>query len=184
MWYVLKFWYVRWAIIFPGWADGSIFQEKQIEELEEDDVQIVLQKTPRVGTSSDFSDHNSDFLFNAGCILSSSGVSNQQQPHIESTEFRQQIRKEISHSNVIRKEQLIIYTRKTTDNNEAAKCPICHKTYRDKYKLKTHIADIHSSEQRIFTCPVCQKIYKTRNTLGNHLSLVHRGYHSRTNSQK
>lgn len=62
---------------------------------------------------------------------------------------------------------------------ECCECPVCHKTLRDKYKLKTHIADMHSAAQHIFRCPVCNKVYKTKNTLSNHISLSHRGYHSR-----
>ena len=62
---------------------------------------------------------------------------------------------------------------------ESRQCGICHKILRDKYKLKTHIEDMHSTNQHIFTCPVCQKVYKTRNTLSNHISLSHRGHHSR-----
>ncbi|MPC67127.1 hypothetical protein E2C01_061293 [Portunus trituberculatus] len=35
-----------------------------------------------------------------------------------------------------------------------AQCPVCFKVLRDKYKLRTHVADIHSSVQHVFTCPV------------------------------
>lgn len=60
-----------------------------------------------------------------------------------------------------------------------AQCPICFKVLRDKYKLRTHLADIHSAVQHVFTCPVCNRVYKTKNTLTNHISLSHRGYKKR-----
>ncbi|XP_050739822.1 protein bric-a-brac 2-like isoform X7 [Eriocheir sinensis] len=60
-----------------------------------------------------------------------------------------------------------------------AQCPVCFKVLRDKYKLRTHVADIHSSVQHVFTCPLCFRVYKTKNTLTNHLSLAHRGYQRR-----
>lgn len=64
-----------------------------------------------------------------------------------------------------------------------AQCPICFKILRDKYKLRTHLADIHSAVQHVFTCPVCNRVYKTKNTLTNHISLSHRGYRKRRQHQ-
>ncbi|CAL4071890.1 unnamed protein product, partial [Meganyctiphanes norvegica] len=74
----------------------------------------------------------------------------------------------------------------TTEGSTAwvgSQCHLCHKVLRDKYKLKTHMADMHSSIQHVFTCPVCQRIYKTKNTLTNHISLSHRGYNRRQQQQ-
>ncbi|KAG7170088.1 abrupt-like 5 [Homarus americanus] len=65
-----------------------------------------------------------------------------------------------------------------------AQCPICFKILRDKYKLRTHLADIHSAVQHVFTCPVCNRVYKTKNTLTNHISLSHRGYRKRRQQQQ
>ncbi|XP_069939719.1 protein bric-a-brac 2 isoform X9 [Cherax quadricarinatus] len=65
-----------------------------------------------------------------------------------------------------------------------AQCPICFKILRDKYKLRTHLADIHSAMQHVFTCPVCNRVYKTKNTLTNHISLSHRGYRKRRQQQQ
>ena len=61
-------------------------------------------------------------------------------------------------------------------SKQHAECPICFKVLRDKYKVKTHIADVHSNVQHVFNCPVCNRVYKTKNTLANHISLTHRGY--------
>lgn len=53
-----------------------------------------------------------------------------------------------------------------------AVCPICNKTYSNKYNMFVHM---NSHEDQIFKCDKCDKVYRFASNLMNHKKLAHEG---------
>ena len=54
-------------------------------------------------------------------------------------------------------------------------CPICGKTFANKYVLRTHIKNIHEDKTKI-ECPVCNKKLSSKYYLNTHLKKKHPEY--------
>ncbi|CAK1547532.1 unnamed protein product [Leptosia nina] len=54
-----------------------------------------------------------------------------------------------------------------------AVCPICNKTYSNKYNMFVHMESHKTREE--FTCNKCDKVYLSKGSLQKHTSLVHEG---------
>ena len=52
-------------------------------------------------------------------------------------------------------------------------CEICHKMYKNKYILATHMNNIHSNGRELFECPYCKKKLKSKYYLNKHIHSFH-----------
>ena len=56
---------------------------------------------------------------------------------------------------------------------EPAECNICHKTFKNKYILKTHIETMHNENRIRFHCERCGKTFLSKYYLAKHISIKH-----------
>ena len=56
---------------------------------------------------------------------------------------------------------------------EPAECNICHKTFKNKYILKTHIETMHNENRSRFQCEHCGKTFLSKYYLAKHISIKH-----------
>ena len=56
---------------------------------------------------------------------------------------------------------------------EPAECPNCHKTFRNKYILKTHIENMHNENRQRHSCPHCTKTFASKYYLAKHINDKH-----------
>ena len=59
------------------------------------------------------------------------------------------------------------------NNNQSVECELCHKIFKNKYILKTHIKNIHVEQRESFTCQHCGKQLKSKYYLQYHISHLH-----------
>ncbi|XP_069692404.1 modifier of mdg4-like isoform X9 [Periplaneta americana] len=52
-------------------------------------------------------------------------------------------------------------------------CPLCTRSFRNKFNLKVHMRDVHGDDQGPFSCPQCGKQVKNRSCLRVHLYRRH-----------
>jgi len=52
-------------------------------------------------------------------------------------------------------------------------CEICHKMFKNKYILKTHVKTMHCDNRELFECQHCHKLYKSKYFLAYHISQQH-----------
>ncbi|GLH15421.1 Uncharacterized protein GBIM_19867 [Gryllus bimaculatus] len=53
-------------------------------------------------------------------------------------------------------------------------CPLCERFFVNKFNLKVHMRDVHSSAQSPLLCPLCSRQVKNRSSLRVHLYQQHR----------
>ena len=63
---------------------------------------------------------------------------------------------------------------------EPAECNICHKTFKNKYILKTHIETMHNENRITFQCEHCGKTFLSKYYLAKHISIKHQQQNSTT----
>ena len=56
---------------------------------------------------------------------------------------------------------------------DKVECEICHKTFKNKYILKTHMQNIHSETRERYECPHCNKEFASKYYLKKHISSKH-----------
>ena len=52
-------------------------------------------------------------------------------------------------------------------------CEICHKSFKNKYILKTHVQNMHCENRELFECPHCYKKLKSKYFLAYHIHQQH-----------
>ena len=52
-------------------------------------------------------------------------------------------------------------------------CEICHKMFKNKYILKTHMKNMHDDTRERFTCPHCDKSFANKYYLKKHITTKH-----------
>ena len=57
--------------------------------------------------------------------------------------------------------------------SEPVSCEICHKTFKNKYTLKTHMRNKHNENRERFECLYCQKKLASKYYLITHISNIH-----------
>ena len=61
---------------------------------------------------------------------------------------------------------------KNVHTTEEVKCEICEKTFRNKFKLKMHTIEVHYEGENL-KCDHCEKSYRFRNLLRKHIKSSH-----------
>lgn len=56
---------------------------------------------------------------------------------------------------------------------ETAECPHCHKIFKNKYILKTHIENMHNENRQRHQCPHCTKTFASKYYLAKHIHDKH-----------
>ena len=56
---------------------------------------------------------------------------------------------------------------------ETAECPHCHKIFKNKYILKTHIENMHNDNRQRHQCPHCNKSFASKYYLAKHINDKH-----------
>ena len=56
-------------------------------------------------------------------------------------------------------------------------CEICHKTFKNKYILKTHMKNMHDETRTRFDCPHCDKTFANKYYLKKHIAAKHPDKH-------
>ena len=56
---------------------------------------------------------------------------------------------------------------------EPAECPHCHKIFKNKYILKTHIENMHNDNRQRLACPHCSKTFYSKYYLAKHINDKH-----------
>lgn len=56
-------------------------------------------------------------------------------------------------------------------------CEICHKTFKNKYILKTHMKNMHDETRTRFDCPHCDKTFANKYYLKKHIAAKHGDKH-------
>lgn len=64
--------------------------------------------------------------------------------------------------------------KKTKQVDEPVQCEICGKTLKNRYTLKTHIANRHTDNRERFKCSICGKDLKSKYYLQYHINRIHR----------
>lgn len=65
-------------------------------------------------------------------------------------------------------------SKKESNIFEKCECPTCHKTFANKYVMKTHIAQKHGENDRTrYECKFCHKSFVSPYYLKYHLSRLH-----------
>ena len=54
-----------------------------------------------------------------------------------------------------------------------AECEICHRVFKNKYILKTHMFNVHNENRQRFTCPHCSKTFASKYYLAKHIKDKH-----------
>ncbi|KAF7286016.1 hypothetical protein GWI33_008319 [Rhynchophorus ferrugineus] len=67
------------------------------------------------------------------------------------------------------------YTCASNKDERLVKCPQCPRTFRQNYKLKSHLT-CHQMDKSL-TCSVCQKQFKKISALNRHMRDIHEGTH-------
>ena len=52
-------------------------------------------------------------------------------------------------------------------------CPVCHKSYSQKYNLRRHIETVHMGLKK-FQCPVCSKAFPAKRNMDDHMCRKHK----------
>lgn len=63
--------------------------------------------------------------------------------------------------------------KKISAMNQSAECEICHKIFKNKYILNTHMKNIHCERRETFECPYCKKPLKSKYFLQYHIQHQH-----------
>jgi len=56
-------------------------------------------------------------------------------------------------------------------------CEICHKMFKNKYILKTHMKNMHDETRTRFDCPHCDKTFANKYYLKKHIAAKHADKH-------
>ena len=57
--------------------------------------------------------------------------------------------------------------------NLPVECEICHKTFKNKYILKTHMENMHNDSRERYSCPHCDKTFASKYYLKKHIKDKH-----------
>lgn len=63
--------------------------------------------------------------------------------------------------------------KKKNDMNQHVECELCHKIFKNRYILRTHVKNIHCEKRESFECPHCHKHLKSKYYLKSHILLKH-----------
>ena len=69
--------------------------------------------------------------------------------------------------------ELEAHTKSHATYNLPVECEICHKTFKNKYILKTHIENTHNDNRERYNCPHCDKTFASKYYLRKHIHDKH-----------
>lgn len=56
---------------------------------------------------------------------------------------------------------------------QPAECELCHRVFKNKYILKTHMFNVHNENRQRFTCEHCHKTFASKYYLAKHIKDKH-----------
>ena len=69
--------------------------------------------------------------------------------------------------------ELEAHTKSHAKYNLPVECEICHKTFKNKYILKTHMENMHNDSRERYSCPHCDKTFASKYYLKRHIHDKH-----------